>query len=93
MGDSGKTTIPGDPDASELIKRIIHADPTEIMPPPDKKKPLPAEQVAMLRQWIAEGAEWGQHWAFQAPHRPVPHRARCPLRRTFPRVMGSALRS
>lgn len=69
-GDTGKTIVPGDPDASELFKRIIHSDPTEFMPPPDKKKPLSSEQIALLRQWIAEGAEWGTHWAFQTPQRP-----------------------
>jgi hypothetical protein len=69
-GDSGKVIIPGNPDASELIKRITHSDPDEIMPPPEKKKPLPPEQVALLKQWIAEGAPWGTHWAFVAPTRP-----------------------
>jgi len=69
-GDGGKVIIPGDPEASELINRITHSDPEEIMPPPEKKKPLPPEQVALLKQWIAEGAPWGTHWAFTAPQRP-----------------------
>lgn len=69
-GDSGKVIIPGDPNISELIKRITHSDPDEIMPPPEKKKPLPPEQVALLKQWIAEGARWGTHWAFLSPIRP-----------------------
>jgi mono/diheme cytochrome c family protein len=70
-GDGGKVIVPGDPDASELIKRVTHRDPDEIMPPPEKKKPLSPEQVALLRQWIAEGAKWGTHWAFQTPQRPA----------------------
>ncbi len=70
-GDSGKVIVLGDPDASELIKRITHSDPDEIMPPPEKKKPLPPEQVALLRQWITEGAKWGTHWAFTTPERPA----------------------
>ncbi len=70
-GDDGKVIVPGDPDASELIKRITHRDPDEIMPPPEKKKALPPEQVALIRQWIAEGAEWGTHWGFTAPERPA----------------------
>lgn len=70
-GDGGKVIVPGDPDASELIKRVTHSDPDEIMPPPEKKKALPPEQVALLKQWIAEGAKWGTHWAFTAPQRPA----------------------
>lgn len=69
-GDSGRVIVPGDPDASELIKRVTHRDPDEIMPPPAKKKALPQEQVLLLRQWIAEGAKWGKHWAFTSPQRP-----------------------
>ncbi len=69
-GDSGRVIVPGDPDASELIKRVTHRDPDEIMPPPAKKKALPREQVLLLRQWIAEGAKWGKHWAFTSPQRP-----------------------
>ena len=60
-GDSGQAIVPGDPDASLILKRIIHTDPDEIMPPPDKKKALKPEQIALIRQWIAEGAEWGVH--------------------------------
>lgn len=69
-GDSGKAIVPGDPGASQILERITHSDPDEIMPPPDKKKPLKPEQVALIRQWIEEGAEWGVHWAFITPERP-----------------------
>lgn len=69
-GDSGKAIVPGDTGASLILERITHTDPDEIMPPPEKKKPLKSEQVALIRQWIAEGAEWGVHWAFKAPQRP-----------------------
>jgi mono/diheme cytochrome c family protein len=51
-GDSGKAIVPGDPGASQILERITHSDPDEIMPPPDKKKPLKPEQVALIRQWI-----------------------------------------
>lgn len=69
-GDSGKAIVPGDADASLIIERILHEDPKEVMPPPDKKKRLPPEQVKLLRDWINQGAEWGIHWAFQTPERP-----------------------
>ncbi len=32
---------------------------------PPKEKPLTAEQVALLRTWIMQGAPWGNYWAFE----------------------------
>ena len=69
-GDDGKAIIPGDPEKSLLIRRITNPDPEEVMPPPKKKDALKPEQIALIRQWISEGAEWGTHWAFIAPQRP-----------------------
>ena len=69
-GDSGEAIVPGNPEDSLILKRMTHSDPDEIMPPPSKKKPLKPEQVALIRQWISEGAEWGVHWAFKTPKRP-----------------------
>ena len=57
--------VPGKPDASELVKRIISDDRDEVMPPPKSKKPrLPAREVALLKKWIEQGAEYEGHWAF-----------------------------
>ena len=62
--ESGKPAIvPGHPDSSELIRRIWHEDPDERMPL--EKDPLPADQIEILEQWIAEGAAWETHWAYQ----------------------------
>ena len=69
-GDSGKAIVPGDPAKSLIIERIFHSDPDEVMPPPDKKERLKPEQVALIKKWIEEGAEWGVHWAFKTPERP-----------------------
>lgn len=73
-GESGKTVIvPGDPDASEMIVRILSSDPDEIMPKPEHGPPLAKEEVELLRQWIKEGAKWGEHWSFVAPqNHPLP---------------------
>jgi hypothetical protein len=62
------------PAESELIARVIATDPDVQMPPPTShKKPLSREQVEILTQWIAEGAPWGTHWAFEPPVKsPVP---------------------
>ncbi len=61
--ESGKPAlIPGDPDGSEMITRLTHHDPEERMP--YKQDPLSTDEIKMLRQWVKEGAEWGDHWAF-----------------------------
>jgi hypothetical protein len=60
--------VPGKPDVSELIKRIVTTDEDELMPPPKSHKArLTAAQVDLLRRWIAEGAVWGKHWSFEPP--------------------------
>jgi hypothetical protein len=61
---------PSDSAASELIKRITSTDPDESMPPPDAKRTLTAEQVGVLKKWIDQGAEWGEHWAFTPIEKP-----------------------
>ena len=60
-----RAIVPGKPDASELIIRILTHDADEVMPPPKSKKPVvtPAE-VAVLRRWIEQGAKYESHWAF-----------------------------
>ena len=63
---SGKQAIvPGNPGASELIKRITHADPHDRMP--KGREPLSAHDIGILRRWIAQGAKWQDHWAFVKP--------------------------
>ncbi|WP_414662981.1 PSD1 and planctomycete cytochrome C domain-containing protein [Horticoccus sp. 23ND18S-11] len=59
--------VPGKPDASEIILRIISTDEEEVMPPPKEKKPLTAAQKDVLRRWVAEGAPYAMHWAFVPP--------------------------
>lgn len=63
--------VPNDPDASELLTRVISEEPSEQMPPPDShRKPLAEHEIDILRRWIADGAIWGKHWAFEKPSRP-----------------------
>lgn len=66
-----KAFVPGDPDASELVKRLLTKDPDDVMPPPDSHRHVTDAQKAVLRRWIAEGAEYRPHWAFVAPVRPA----------------------
>ena len=65
--------IPGHPDQSELIKRIESRDPHHLMPqsPQGEAKPMKASDIAILRQWIKEGAVYKPHWAFSNPVRPT----------------------
>ncbi len=60
--------IPGDANGSELIRRLSLTDPEERMPL--DAPPLKADEIELLRQWIDQGAEWGDHWAFTTPELP-----------------------
>ena len=66
-----KAFVPGDAGASELIKRLASTDSDEVMPPPDSHRTLTAAQKEILKRWIAEGAEYKEHWAFVTPVRPA----------------------
>ena len=71
-GESGPAFVPGKADASELVKRLVLAhDDEDLMPPKKLKKPLKPDQIATLKLWIAEGAEYQGHWAFIKPVRPA----------------------
>jgi hypothetical protein len=68
--ESGKhPLVPGDPDESEIIRRVTHSDPDERMPP--KGEPLTAGQITKLKQWIEAGAHWERHWAYVPPVEPA----------------------
>lgn len=82
-GKSGKATvIPGDPEGSELIVRITTDDLDDLMPQPDHGPRLSDKDVALIRQWIEEGATWSDHWSFEAPTR---HEAPAVTQHEWPR--------
>jgi hypothetical protein len=68
-GGAKAVIVPGEPDASDLVKRIT-ADGDDRMPPPKTGPALPAEQIEILTKWVKQGAKWGRHWAFEKPVRP-----------------------
>lgn len=64
--------VPGEPEDSELIRRIMSSDSDHRMPPVDSKLDLSAEERALLRTWIQQGASWDGHWAFLTPQAVAP---------------------
>ncbi|MEY4272609.1 MAG: hypothetical protein RL250_1475, partial [Verrucomicrobiota bacterium] len=72
-GKSGDPAIvPGHPEQSSVMKRLLTTDVDDHMPPADFHKVLSPAQVETVRRWIAEGAEYQGHWAFQAPRKAAP---------------------
>ena len=59
--------VPGKPAESTLVSRINTTDVGELMPPPESHKKLDAKQKELLTQWIAQGAEYQKHWAYEKP--------------------------
>lgn len=86
-GDDGPAFVPGDPDVSAMIVRILSSDSDEQMPPAKTKKPLTEADKELLIRWVKEGAEYSNHWSFEPiqktdlpsvaskdwPHTPVDH--------------------
>ena len=70
--------VPGHPERSELIKRIESKDPHYLMPqnPQGEAKPMSVGEIAILKEWIHQGAVYRPHWAFEAPTRPAVPQAR-----------------
>lgn len=82
--DSGaQAIVPGAPDKSELVRRVISTDADERMPPPDHGRQLTAAEIDLLQRWIAAGAEWKDHWSFVPPADPVAPSVHAPA---WPRV-------
>ncbi|MFO1450884.1 MAG: DUF1553 domain-containing protein [Opitutaceae bacterium] len=67
----GPAIVAGQPDKSPLVTRIESTDAKERMPPPEAHKSLTREELALLRRWVKEGAEYEEHWSFIAPRRPA----------------------
>ena len=78
-GQSGAVIRPGNAAASTLYQRVVGGGDQPRMPMGGK--PLPAEKIALIRDWINQGARWPddaggpvaevkKHWAFVAPVRP-----------------------
>lgn len=63
--------VPGNANASELVKRISSQDPAYQMPSPESHLPLLDEkEIALVKKWIEQGAKFEKHWSFIAPEKP-----------------------
>jgi mono/diheme cytochrome c family protein len=63
--------IPGNPDESEIIRRLISTDEDDQMPPPDTHKVVTPAQIETLRKWISQGAVYEPHWSYAPITRPA----------------------
>jgi hypothetical protein len=66
----GFPVVPGKPDRSELIARLVTEEEQQRMPPAKTGKRLSPQQVEILKRWVEQGANWSAHWAFVPPKRP-----------------------
>ena len=70
IGKSGhRTIVPGNPNASELMARLVANNPEDRMP--YHAPALSKQQIELVRKWIKQGAQWDDYWAF-VPPRPQP---------------------
>jgi hypothetical protein len=68
--DSYHIIDPGNSAGSELVYHITTDDEFDRMPPIDSIKSLSDDEKGLITRWIDAGAEWGQHWSFEAITRP-----------------------
>ncbi len=70
--DQGGTQaiVPGQPEKSELLRRVLSSDPDERMPPQGAGRPLTDREIGLLKSWIEQGAEYSVHWSYAAVRRP-----------------------
>lgn len=60
---------PGDLRRSALYQRIVHEDDEFRMPPPASNLSLSANETALIKKWIEQGAAWKPHWSFIKPQK------------------------
>ena len=68
IGDGWAIVKPGDPDRSELIRRIHTDFEDDVMPPPESHLTLSEAEKALLKRWVVEGAEYKPHWSLIPVH-------------------------
>jgi hypothetical protein len=69
--DGSAAIVPGHPEKSELVARIVSNDPEELMPPPKSGAKLTPREVELLKQWVKSGGKYTKHWSYEKPQRPA----------------------
>ncbi|WP_339730768.1 PSD1 and planctomycete cytochrome C domain-containing protein [uncultured Gimesia sp.] len=67
VGAFESAIVPGNLKESALIERILATDADERMPPADSGKTLKPAEIELLKQWVQQGADWQDHWAYVKP--------------------------
>jgi len=72
FADLGETRaiVPGEPERSEVFRRITTMDKQRHMPPAKSGPKLTERQMQLFRRWIDQGAKWQAHWSLIPPKRP-----------------------
>lgn len=62
--------VPGQPEVSELLKRVKSQDPDYRMPSPESHlDALTEREIQILERWIEQGAVYEKHWAWLPPQK------------------------
>ncbi len=88
---AAKAIVPGDPQSSEIMRRIQSTDPDVVMPPPAFRKTLTDAQKQTLADWISSGAKYQQHWSFLPPEPREPPAIPAELAARFPEWTSSPI--
>ena len=65
--EGNKAIDPIHSEKSMLLFRINHKDPDIMMPTPESNLKLTDREIALIKKWIDQGAEWKPYWAFIQP--------------------------
>lgn len=68
---AGTMMVAGDPESSELWRRMASDDAEVMMPPRDSAKRPSQEQLQTIAAWIRAGATWDSHWSLTPLVRPA----------------------
>ncbi len=70
LGNGRRAIVRGNPEQSELVRRITAEQTSIRMPPAYSERQLTKEEIERLTEWVVLGAPWQRHWAFTRPIRP-----------------------
>ena len=76
LDDNWAVVRPGDPNKSEMLRRIFATDEDDLMPPPKSNLKLSPAEKDLLKRWVSEGAEYKSHWSFIAVQPVIPPKPR-----------------